>query len=79
VGWPTSFLLLGFSDGAGDPWFNLKLSRQRADTIAGELAARGVHAATVDGFGATMPVAANFTATDRERNRRVEVWIRPRL
>jgi phosphate transport system substrate-binding protein len=59
--------LLGFSDES------VKLSRDRAEMVAHELAARGVAVGVVDGFGAAMPVAS---ASD-DRNRRVEVWLRP--
>jgi phosphate transport system substrate-binding protein len=69
-------LLLGFSDSSGDPAQNVRLSRERARVIATELAARGVRAAAVDGFGAARPVSGNRTESDRERNRRVEVWLR---
>jgi phosphate transport system substrate-binding protein len=69
-------LLLGFSDSSGDAAYNVKLSRSRALAIARELATRGVHAAAVDGFGAAMPISANTSDADRERNRRVEVWVR---
>jgi phosphate transport system substrate-binding protein len=68
-------LLLGFSDSAGDANRNAELSRQRARTIAKELETRGVHPAVVEGFGAAMPITTNTTAADRERNRRVEIWI----
>jgi len=70
-------MLLGFSDGAGDPRANVWLSKQRAQTIARELATRGVRAAVVEGFGAAMPIAPNTTDADRQRNRRVEVWLEP--
>jgi phosphate transport system substrate-binding protein len=70
-------LLLGFSDGVGNPAQNLLLSRDRAKAVSDELAARGVHAAQVDGFGAEMAVASNSDESGRERNRRVEVWIAP--
>ncbi len=74
----SEILLLGFSDSAGDPSFNVQLSRQRAQAIAAELAIRGVRPASVEGFGAAMPVVSNTSESDRERNRRVEVWLRPR-
>jgi phosphate transport system substrate-binding protein len=74
----AEILLLGFSDADGDARANLQLSRHRARTVADELATRGVRAAAVEGFGAALPVAANASAADRERNRRVEVWLRPR-
>ena len=75
-GYPNAkLMLLGFSDAAGVPLANLRLSQQRAATIAKELAVRGIHAALVDGFGAAMPVASNATEADRQRNRRVEAWL----
>src|SRR5262249_18623274 len=70
-------LLLGFSDAAGLLAANLALSQRRAATIAHELEIRGVHAALVEGLGAVMPVASNATEADRQRNRRVEVWLEP--
>jgi phosphate transport system substrate-binding protein len=69
--------LFGFSDNVGDQAHNIPLSRARAQVIAGELDRRGVHAAVVDAFGAAMPIAPNTTELDRQRNRRVEVWLAP--
>jgi phosphate transport system substrate-binding protein len=75
-GYPNAkLLLLGFSDSAGIPLANVKLSQHRAATIARELETRGIHPAIVDGFGAAMPVASNATEADRQRNRRVEAWL----
>jgi len=75
-GYPDArVLLLGFSDLAGSSDANLRLSRQRAATIAHELELRGVRAASIDGMGAAMPVAPNVTEADRQHNRRVEVWV----
>ena len=71
----AKLILLGFSDSAGDPAANKQLSKHRAQAIAKELATRGVHVAVSDGFGAAMPIAANNSDADRERNRRVEVWL----
>ena len=68
-------MLLGFSDGAGDSAENILLSRTRAQRVASELEARGVHAAVVEGLGPDMPIASNGNEAGRERNRRVEVWL----
>jgi phosphate transport system substrate-binding protein len=73
----SDVLLLGFADSSGSWARNLELSRGRAAAVARELATRGIRATAVDGFGAAMPISANTTATDRERNRRVEIWARP--
>jgi phosphate transport system substrate-binding protein len=32
---------------------------------------------TAEGFGEALPIACDDTATGRQRNRRVEVWLRP--
>nr|MBA3501734.1 substrate-binding domain-containing protein [Deltaproteobacteria bacterium] len=69
-------ILLGFSDASGDRSGNVRLSRKRADVIASELATRGIRASYVEGFGPAMPLAANETEADREKNRRVEIWVR---
>jgi phosphate transport system substrate-binding protein len=74
----AQLLLFGFSDSSGDPATNTALSRQRAHTIAAELASRGITAATVEGLGAVLPIASNATTAGRDRNRRVEVWLRER-
>jgi phosphate transport system substrate-binding protein len=68
--------LLGFSDNQGTADANLALSRERAKRVAERLDAYGVHAEVVDGLGSDMPVASNDTPAGRERNRRVEVWIK---
>jgi serine/threonine protein kinase len=71
----SRLLLFGFSDSVGGGKVNTKLSLERAQAIAGELASRGVQAHAVKGFGPTMPVASNSSELGRQRNRRVEVWV----
>ncbi|RZS53157.1 substrate-binding domain-containing protein [Sphaerotilus mobilis] len=68
-------LLLGFSDKTGADCSNLRLSQQRADAVARELATYGVRPAVAHGYGPIAPVAANDTPAGRDRNRRVEVWL----
>ncbi len=70
-------LLFGFADATGDYDANLALSEARASAVANKLATRGINAAFVKGFGEEAPVACNDRAVGRERNRRVEVWLRP--
>jgi phosphate transport system substrate-binding protein len=69
-------LLLGFTDGNGAGPANLKVSKGRAQGVAHHLIARGIHPALVAGFGATSAVASNETQSGRDKNRRVEVWLR---
>ncbi len=69
-------LLFGFSDGAGSARANLALSRGRAKAVAEQLQMRGITASVVDGYGKNVPIAPNDTEDGREKNRRVEVWLR---
>ena len=71
-----SLLLFGFSDNAGGAKKNLALSKDRARTIADQLQMRGIKPSVVKGFGKDMPIASNDTEDGREKNRRVEVWLR---
>jgi phosphate transport system substrate-binding protein len=71
-----SIVLLGFSDGTGARADNVALSQQRASMVAGQLSARGLHVETTRGLGPEMPVADDATEDGRQRNRRVEVWLR---
>lgn len=68
--------LAGFSDSMGAADWNLSVSRERALKVAAAMEARGIHPAQVEGFGEALPVAANDLDAGRQRNRRVEVWIK---
>jgi len=48
----------------------------RARLIANQLIQRGIKPAVVRGFGSELPVASNDTDEGREKNRRVEIWMR---
>jgi len=69
-------LLIGFADNKGSPKLNLELSIERAKIVAHQFASRGVLAETSTGFGSAVPVASNETDEGREKNRRVEVWMK---
>jgi phosphate transport system substrate-binding protein len=70
-------ILIGFSDkNEAIPMHSLGLSVQRADSIADVLLGRGVAPRKVRGYGPAVTVASNETSRGREKNRRVEVWLR---
>jgi glucose/mannose transport system substrate-binding protein len=69
-------LLIGFSDNAGGVRANLALSQGRAKAVAEQLQMRGIASSLVDGYGKALPIAPNETEDGREKNRRVEVWLR---
>ena len=72
----AKLMLLGFSDSRGTYVQNLASSRDRIKKVEDELSQRGVHPALVDAFGQEMPISSNGSDCGRERNRRVEVWLR---
>lgn len=67
----------GHTDSTGSDEFNQKLSEQRAGSVRSYLIQQGLRpeAITSSGFGPTMPVASNTTATGRQQNRRVEIIV----
>jgi phosphate transport system substrate-binding protein len=69
-------VVLGFSDGAGARAENLRLSQERASIVAQQFRARGLHVLLERGLNSEMPVGNDATEDGRERNRRVEVWLR---
>ena len=71
-----SLLLFGFSDSAGGARKNIALSKDRAKAVADQLQMRGIKPSVVNGFGKDLPIASNDTEDGREKNRRVEVWLR---
>jgi phosphate transport system substrate-binding protein len=71
-----SIILIGFSDSTGSSAANKLLSERRAEAVAEQLKQEGITPALVEGFGQELPVADNGTPEGREKNRRVEVWLR---
>lgn len=70
-------ILIGFSDrNEVIPLQSLGLSIQRADGVADVLISNGVAPQKVRGLGPAVIIASNETARGREKNRRVEVWLR---
>jgi glucose/mannose transport system substrate-binding protein len=69
-------LLFGFSDNYGASRTNLRISKQRAQSVADQLQGEGLSASLVTGYGKALPIAPNNTGDGREQNRRVEVWLR---
>jgi phosphate transport system substrate-binding protein len=69
-------MLIGFADSKGNPQANQTLSNERAKIVARQFSSRGVLAAVCTSFGSAVPVASNETDEGREKNRRVEVWLK---
>jgi len=69
-------MLIGFADNKGSTQSNQTLSNERAKIVDRQFTSRGVLAGVSIGFGSAVPVASNETDDGREKNRRVEVWLR---
>jgi phosphate transport system substrate-binding protein len=69
-------MLFGFADSTGRDAANETLSKDRARTVSGQFEQRGLKAGGVTGFGSGNPIASNDTAEGREKNRRVEIWVK---
>jgi len=65
----------GFTDSTGKEELNMKLSAERARTVADFLVAQGVAAERLShaGYGPSNPVGDNATKDGRAKNRRVEL------
>lgn len=74
--YPNRYILIeGFTDNIGSEQYNLKLSRQRAESVQESLIMHGVSPRRISivGLGEAYPVASNATETGRQQNRRVEI------
>lgn len=69
--------LQGHTDNQGDFDLNLKLSKDRAETIKKYLVEKGISSNRIKtkGFGSTMSIASNASELTRSKNRRVELVV----
>lgn len=75
----TLINVTGHTDSSGDANYNFDLSRRRAAAVAQYLSAQQLDSNrfSVEGHGASDPVASNATASGKAQNRRVEITILP--
>ena len=77
-------ILIGFADSSGSQSTSLKISNDRAKIVKWKLvefqrnhvALQGLDLSQVEGLGAEAFVATNETQEGREKNRRVEIWVK---
>lgn len=69
-----SLKLAGHTDNVGSNDANMKLSKERAESVKSFLVSKGANASRIEatGYGETQPIASNKTAKGRQLNRRVE-------
>ncbi len=75
----TIVFVVGHTDNTGSEAYNQMLSERRASSVVNYLIAQGVNADRLyaEGRGETAPRATNETASGRQLNRRVEIFIKP--
>ncbi|MEO6520231.1 MAG: OmpA family protein [Mucilaginibacter sp.] len=69
-----SLKLAGHTDNTGSAALNMRLSKDRAESIKSYLVSKGANASRIEatGYGMNQPIATNKTAAGRQQNRRVE-------
>jgi len=78
--YPSTYIdVYGHTDSTGGDAINIPLSRNRAQSVADYLAARGVTPARIgtQGFGSSQPITDNTTEAGKQANRRVEIRVVP--
>lgn len=73
----TELMLFGFAAESDDAEMTMLLSKHRAMAVSRALRRAAIYPDVVKGFGAQAPVAAIEDNDGRQKNSRVEVWIRP--
>ncbi len=69
-----SLKLAGHTDWVGSDAANLRLSKDRAESVKNYLVSQGASSARIEaaGYGKSQPIATNKTEAGRQKNRRVE-------
>ncbi len=69
-----SLKLAGHTDNVGSDAANLKLSKDRAESVKAYLVSQGANPSRIEatGYGESQPISSNKTAAGRQNNRRVE-------
>ncbi|ADU67357.1 OmpA family lipoprotein [Pantoea sp. At-9b] len=75
----TAVNVTGYTDSTGTRALNMRLSQQRAESVASALIVQGVEANRLrtQGLGPDNPVASNSTEAGKAQNRRVEITLTP--
>ena len=69
----VSYIITGHTDSRASDAYNMRLSYNRANSVAAVASAAGARIADVRGYGERMPAVANTSAANMALNRRVEI------
>ena len=75
----TAVNVVGYTDSTGTRALNMRLSQQRAESVASTLIGQGVanNRLRTQGAGPDNPIASNSTEDGKAQNRRVEITLTP--
>lgn len=75
----TAVNVVGHTDSTGSRALNMRLSQQRAESVASALIVQGVaeNRLHTQGAGPDSPIATNSTEAGKAQNRRVEITLSP--
>ncbi|WP_090270300.1 OmpA family protein [Thalassovita taeanensis] len=68
-----AYIIAGHTDSRASDAYNMRLSYNRANSVAGVAAGVGAKVVDVRGYGERVPKASNGTAAGMQQNRRVEI------
>lgn len=68
-----AYIIVGHTDSRASDEYNMRLSYNRANSVAAVGASVGAKIVDVRGYGERMPVASNGSASGMAQNRRVEI------
>lgn len=69
----VSYIITGHTDSRASDAYNMRLSLNRANSVAKVAKQAGARISDVRGYGERMPAASNATAAGMAKNRRVEI------
>lgn len=69
----SAYIIAGHTDSRASDDYNMRLSYNRAATVANVARSTGARVADVRGYGERMPRASNSTRNGMAQNRRVEI------
>ena len=69
----SAFIVTGHTDSRASDSYNMKLSYNRANSVAKVARSTGARVVDVRGYGERMPRASNSTSSGMAQNRRVEI------
>lgn len=69
----TSYIITGHTDSRASDAYNMRLSQNRANSVARVAQSTGARIADVRGYGERQPAVPNNSAANMAKNRRVEI------